>query len=161
MNKEYYINLKNFWEVYSKHNNIAMQHFSTLSSQLITAFKANMPNKVDPADKTEDKYLNAILKAGALLDDGNSDEGIDSYPADGRALFIRAKYKVDLLKRGALLLGGSNTAQRMIAQGGLSDEAKPNNTTGYYGDIDGTPVYVVAGTTWKLIEQYLGAPTAH
>lgn len=102
------------------------------------------------------KYLDALVDAQAKLDDGNADQGIDTYPSESRAILIRASAKAALLKSGQLIVGGSNYAQDIIRQGGVDANTKPNTTVGYVGDIAGSPVYVVSNPVWTLAEKYAG-----
>lgn len=102
-------------------------------------------------------YVSAIIEAGAKLDDGNPDEGIDAYPDSFRAVFIRSEAKAELLKKGQILIGGSNTAQRILRSGGLDGATRPEiATTGYLGEIDNMPVYMASKSVWALAERYLG-----
>lgn len=101
-------------------------------------------------------YQAKLIEASAELDDGNEAEGINTYPITERAIYLRASYKSKLMQNGSLLLGGSNYAQQMIADGGLSPNAKTDNTTGYCGRILDMPAYMVGGAVWKMTERYLG-----
>lgn len=109
-----------------------------------------------------ENYLDAIIEAGAKLDEGNPAQGIDAYPDDQRALFIRPSAKAALLKSGQLIIGGSNYAQDIIRNGGLDVETNPAvATTGYLGTINNIPVYSAAPIVWATAEKYLGlAPGA-
>lgn len=106
---------------------------------------------------TDDDYLGAIISAGAQLDDGNEDEGVDAYPQESRAVFIRSDVKAALYKKGQLIVGGSNAAQNIIRKGGLDEDTTPDvAATGYVGEVDGMPCYVASKAVWNLVEKYLG-----
>ena len=106
---------------------------------------------------TNPDYLAAIIDAGAKLDDGNPDEGIDAYPDDFRAVFIRSGAKASLMKKGQIIIGGSNDAQTILKKGGLDADTTPDvHVTGYLGEVDGMPVYMAAKAVWALAEKYLG-----
>ncbi|MDE6605113.1 MAG: hypothetical protein K2K85_03715 [Clostridia bacterium] len=108
-------------------------------------------------DAENPNFKDAIIDAGAQLDEGNEAEGIDAYPDDGRAVFIRSKVKSTLLKTGQLIVGGSNTAQDMIRKGGLDASATPEvATSGYIGEVNNMPVYVASKPVWRLAEKWLG-----
>lgn len=102
-------------------------------------------------------YLDAIIEAGAKLDEGNPDQGIDAYPDDMRAIFIRPSVKAGLMKSGQLIIGGSNYAQDIIRNGGVDVETNPQAaTTGYLGTINNMPVYSASPIVWATAEKYLG-----
>jgi|AGTN01.1.fsa_nt_gi hypothetical protein len=101
-------------------------------------------------------YVNAILDAGAHLDNGNIELGIDTYPKENRAIYMRSTFKSSLLKKGEILIGGSNYAQDILQKGGLDRSTIPNTVTGYIGEIDSTPCYVVSNPIWRLVERYIG-----
>ena len=102
-------------------------------------------------------YLGAIISAGAALDDGNPAQGIDAYPDNYRAVFIRPTAKAELLKAGKILIGGSNYAQDILRRGGVDTDTNPAvATTGYLGEVDNMPVYATSQAVWTCAEKYLG-----
>lgn len=102
-------------------------------------------------------YLSAIIEAGAKLDDGNEDQGCDAYPDNCRAVFVRSAAKAALLKKGQILIGGSDRAQGILKKGGLDDDTRPEvSTTGYLGEVDNMPVYMASKSVFALAERYLG-----
>ena len=108
-------------------------------------------------DATNPNYKDAIIEASSQLDDGNEAEGIDAYPDDGRAVFVRSNAKAALLKTGQLIVGGSNAAQDIIRKGGLDANTTPHVATdGYLGEVDNMPVYMASKVVWKLAEKWLG-----
>lgn len=109
---------------------------------------------------TTPNYLNAIIEAGAKLDDGNEDEGIDAYPDNFRAVFIRSSAKKALLEKGQIIIGGSDSAQRILRSGGFDTETRPEvATTGYLGEVDNMPVYMASKAVWSLAARYFGKTT--
>lgn len=109
-----------------------------------------------PQNAVAKDYFEAIVAASAKLDNGNIDEGVDTYPIESRAIFVRSTYKAKLMQNGSLLIGGSNFAQQMVADGGLSPGTKSDNVTGYSGTILDMPVYMAGSPVWALVEAYLG-----
>ncbi len=101
-------------------------------------------------------WKNALIDAGAKLDEGNEKEGIDLYPSEQRAILVRPTVRSKLMRDGEILIGGSNTAQSMQADGGLSPNASRFDVNGFAGYIDGMPVYVASPVIFKLVEKYLG-----
>jgi hypothetical protein len=128
----------------------------TFAAQLATSFNANMPNKVT-LDASNPDYLAAIIDAGSMLDDGNEEQGIDAYPDDYRAIFIRSGAKASLMKKGQIIIGGSNDAQTILRKGGLDVDTEPDvAATGYLGTVDNMPVYMASKAVWTLAEKYMG-----
>lgn len=106
---------------------------------------------------TNPDYLSAIIDAGAALDSGNPAQGIDAYPDNYRAIFIRPSAKASLMKKGQILIGGSDTAQRILRNGGLDADTRPEVVaTGYLGEINNMPVYVASPYVWALAARYMG-----
>jgi hypothetical protein len=131
----------------------------TIASQLAKNFN-DVKNDVVDDNKvtiTDGDYLSAIIDAGSKLDDGNEAQGIDAYPDDERAVFIRSGAKASLLNKGQLIIGGSNDAQTILRNGGLDKDASPEvATTGYLGEVDNMPVYMASKAVWTLAEKYMG-----
>ena len=101
-------------------------------------------------------YTNAIIDALANLDNGNEAQGIDAYPDDMRAIFIRPTIKAAVLKNMVGLYGGTGVFD-VLQRGGLDRTAKPEvATTGYVGEIGNVPVYCLSAVGWSLVEKYLG-----
>lgn len=115
----------------------------------ITAIKKNWITK-------STTYTDAVIDALAQLDDGNPDEGIDAYPDDQRAIFIRPTIKAEILKNMTGLYGGTAVFD-VLRKGGLDVDTRAKiSTTGYVGEIGNTPVYCLSAVGWSLIEKYLG-----
>lgn len=126
----------------------------TFATQLATNFNAGATNKVVISG---DDYLSAIIEACSQLDDGNEAQGIDAYPDDQRAIFIRSGAKAALMKKGQIIIGGSNAAQTILRKGGLDENTDPDvAATGYLGEVNNTPVYMASKAVWTLAEKYMG-----
>lgn len=111
---------------------------------------------VNVGTPTASQWKEAIIAASAKLDDGNNAQGIETYPEGNRAVFLRPFTKAELLKTGNIIIGGSNYAQDILRQGGLDAGTRPNNITGYLGEVDNMPVYMASPAIWSLVEAYLG-----
>ncbi len=114
--------------------------------------------KITAASVKKGDWKNALIDAGAKLDEGNEKQGIDLYPSEQRAILVRPSVRSKLMRDGEILIGGSNTAQEMQANGGLSPNASRFDVNGFAGYVDGMPVYVVSPVVFKLVEKYLGLP---
>jgi hypothetical protein len=106
---------------------------------------------------TNGDYLGALIEAGGKLDDGNAAEGVDAYPDGARAVIVRSSVKTALLKKGQVIIGGSDAAQNILRKGGLSENDRPEvASTAYVGEVANMPVYVASQVVWTLAERYLG-----
>ena len=88
-------------------------------------------------------YLSALLDASAILDDGDPDNHIQSFPFENRQALISAKMRRGLMAKGQVLIGGSNYAQSMLAKGGLSPEDSKDFGDFYLGEIDLIPIFLM------------------
>lgn len=134
-------------------NNIAGfdQKNSNAAAKTITAVDSNWVTKA-----SNGTYMDCIIDAGAHLDDGNSDQGIDAYPDDQRAVIIRPSVKADVLK-GMIALNGGTGVFDVLRRGGADTETRPKvATTGYLGELNNMPVYCASNVVWALVEKYLG-----
>lgn len=124
---------------------------SNASVKTITAVDSNWVTKEGSAT-----YMDCIIDAGAHLDDGNADEGIDAYPDDQRAVIIRPTIKKEILK-GMVGLYGGTAVFDVLRRGGVDTESRPKiSTTGFLGELDNMPVYCASAVVWNLVEKYLG-----
>lgn len=137
----------------------------TIAAQLCKNFNDIANSKISSnwiklaATYSKGDYKNALLDANAKLDEGNESQGIDLYPSDQRVILIRPTIRSTLMREGELIIGGSNYAQGMLADGGLSPNAKRHDVNGFAGYIDGVPVYVASPVIFNLAAQYLGITT--
>lgn len=107
-------------------------------------------------DATPD-YLSAIIDAGTKLDEGNPAEGIDAYPDEMRAVIVRPEAKNALLKKGQVIIGGSDSAQKILRKGGLDTDTTPDvASSAYIGEVNNMPVYVAAPAVFNLAAKYMG-----
>ena len=99
-------------------------------------------------------YKDALLEANGKLDDGDSANGIDIFPTDGRQGFLRSAGRTALFKTGSVIVGGSNYAQEMLARGAISPNTYKQDKLEYVGEIDSVPFCVVSKPVWDLAEKY-------
>lgn len=134
-------------------NNIAGfdKRNSNAATSTITAVASNWITKASTGT-----YTDCIIDALANLDNGNDSQGIDAYPDNQRAIFIRPTIKAAVLKNMTGLYGGTAVFD-ILRKGGLDTDTTPKiATTGYVGEIGNTPVYCLSAVGWSLIEKYLG-----
>ena len=106
------------------------------------------------------KYYEAIQDASAILDDGDVDNGIQSFPFEDREIIMKPSFRAKLMTTSGILLGGSNYAQSMIAKGGLSPDARKEFGNMYVGEIDLIPCYSAPSAIWNRAGEWLGSATA-
>lgn len=99
-------------------------------------------------------YKDALLTANGLLDDGDSANGIDIFPIDGRQGFLRSAGRTALFKSGQVIVGGSNYAQEMLARGAISPNTYKQDKLEYIGELDSVPFCVASKPVWDLAEEY-------
>lgn len=134
----------------------------TLATQIAENFNAlygaTVANlvKLPQTNVDGEAVLNAIITASSHLDDGDTANGVDTYPIEERAIFIRPSMYAKLMQKGAIIIGGSNYAQDILKDGGVSHGDKSDNVTGYCGRILDMPVYKVSKPIWDMVEAYLG-----
>lgn len=135
-------------------NNVAgydKKNSNSSTETLSSAVSSNWLTK-----SSSNKYTDLIIDAGASLDNGNPDQGIDAYPDNMRCVIIRPTIKADVLKNAVTLNGGTAVFD-VLKKAGLDTETSPAiATTGYVGEVAGMPVYVASGVVWSLAEKYLG-----
>lgn len=137
---------------------------STLATQLAAAlnyeYNSGSPledHKVEVTLGTSN-MVDAVIDMGAILDDGDTTNGVHTFPKEGRALQLRpsaAKY----LKRGIdYVYEVSNwKGQDMLKVGAIDPETVPNNhVDGYLGEIDQTALFLTPSAIWTLAEEWLG-----
>jgi hypothetical protein len=150
---------------------------STMAEQLAKALNLAQSQTDGAVNKTNVKdlditavdgsILNSMLDAYAVLDDGDVDNGQDTFDYEGRIALVRPALKRGLAKgvQGTLQVG-NYLAQKMLSVGGVDPETTPNNILdGYFGDIDSTQHLMTATAVWTLAEKYLidsvtGVPVA-
>lgn len=118
---------------------------STIAHQLKSVFdKAKTATKWDNIAVvlgSTPNYAKAFVEANSMLDEGDPDNHIQSFPFDDRQAFVTSKMRRSLMENGQVLLGGSNFAQSMLAKGVVSPEATKDFGDMYLGEIDGVPVF--------------------
>jgi hypothetical protein len=149
-----------------QYTNRLMQYINatTIAVQLASSFNFNAQAVDDGGSanfvvytSATDSFLDKLLEAGVQLDDGDVDNGIDAFPADGRIALLRSEARLDLLQSSKSVLEiGNWKAQDMVEFGVASPNAKRNTLNdGYFGTVDGTPLMMVSKSIWDLAEKHL------
>lgn len=119
--------------------------------------------------KAEFKYINlnnatgndwrmAFMEMDAQLDAGDEENGLAYFPGDDRCFVVKASIIPYLFNNAVLTIGGANHAYEMLAQGGISPNAKQDIRDGYAGELLGKPVYKFVPLIAKLAAKYAGVP---
>ena len=103
------------------------------------------------------KYAEAFVEANAMLDEGDPENHIQSFPFEDRQALITSKMRRELMKNGQVILGGSNFAQSMLAKGTLSPEDTKDFGDMYLGEIDGVPVYFMPKAILNDAKEWAGS----
>lgn len=137
---------------------------STLATQLASAlnyeYNSGTPledHKVEVTLGTSN-MVDAVIDMNAILDDGDTDNGVDIFPYENRVLQMRPSAK-KYLKRGLDYVYQVNNwkGQDMLKIGAIDPETYPNNhVDGYQGQVDQVDLFVTSSPIWTLAEEWLG-----
>ena len=101
-----------------------------------------------PSTIGEESYRDAVLAAGAYLDDGDEDHGVQSYPLDMREIVARPTFCAKLLTAKNIVVGG-DLSVALLERGVISEGTYKSNGNQYVGEIDNTPVYKAPSIIWN------------
>ncbi|MBE6555525.1 MAG: hypothetical protein E7663_04755 [Ruminococcaceae bacterium] len=100
-----------------------------------------------PAEIGDTTYREAVFKAGAILDDGDIDNGVQFYPADQREIIARPMFCAELFSKWNL--GAGDITRALLERGVISEGTYKSNGEMFVGEIDNTPVYKAPSVIWK------------
>lgn len=102
--------------------------------------------------------LNSIINCGAILDDGDTDNGVDIYAKVGRSFQIRPSINKYLKQAGGAVYDVGNwKGQDMLKVGAIDPVHIPNHhEDGFLGEIDQNAMFLTSNAIWTLAEGYLG-----
>lgn len=135
---------------------------STIATQMVATLNADVTRTSKyviklPATVTATSARDALLDAMGLLENGDSANGIQSFPTDEREIVARPEFYVSLFKGDNIIVGGSNYAQEMLARGAISPDTYVDNGTSYKGEFMDTPLYVASRAVWSAAEAWINA----
>jgi hypothetical protein len=112
-----------------------------------------------------DDILEKFQDAQVYLDNGDSTNGVDTFPMSSRIALWRSTAKRAFYKDATGVFSVNNwKAQDMLKIGAVDPESFPNTEmNGFFGEIDQCYNYFVASAVWTLAEDYLkqdGSPVA-
>ena len=133
---------------------------STIAHQLKAVFdKAATATKWDGLAvklASTPKYQESFVEANSMLDEGDPEHHIQSFPFEDRQALITGKMRRGLMANGQVLLGGSNFAQSMLAKGVVSPDANKDFGDMYLGEIDGVPVFFMPKAILDAVQEWTG-----
>lgn len=110
----------------------------------------------DPtSDSLTDKFFEAHLK----LDEGAPNDDIDVFKQEGRvAVFLpSAKQRLLVDEKSVFEVGSSRAVQLLeVGSAGGLETAPETNVTGYFGQLNNTPLHLLSKPLMTLVESYLG-----
>ena len=112
-----------------------------------------------------DNILTKFQDAQTFLDDGDSSNGVDTFPMDSRIALWRSGAKRRFFTDATGVFSINNwKAQDMLKVGAVDPETYANTSmNGFFGEIDQCYNYFVASAVWTLAEDYMvqdGSPVA-
>lgn len=137
---------------------------STLAAQLAAAYNYHYDDTTPVVDHMvehtlgTDSFLDSFFSLSAILDDGDTSNGVDTFAITGRAIQLRPSVLADMRKSGQAVFDlGNWKGQDMLKVGAIEPEVIPNtHEDGYLGEINQTAFFVTANAIWTLAEEYLG-----
>ena len=111
-------------------------------------------------DSASDAMTNVFYDASIQLDDGDSDHNIDAFSLGGRIALFRSTGKRAFFDEDKNIFAvGSSRAVELLefgSAGGLEYNKIKPEVTGYFGELNQTPLHMAAETIWDLVEDYVG-----
>lgn len=110
-------------------------------------------------DSAADSLTGKFFEAHGKLDEGAPDDDIDVFKQEGRvAVFLpTAKQKLLVDEKSVFEVGSSRAVQLLeIGSAGGLETAPETNVTGYFGQLNNTPLHLLSKPLMTIIEGYLG-----
>lgn len=112
---------------------------------------------ITATDISNKNVLNKFIEANSLLDEGDSEHGIDLFPEETRVCVVKPSYRATLKTSGVLVLGGANYAYDIAKGAAISTESRASKTEdGFIGEIDGVPVHIISNESLTHASGFLG-----
>ena len=131
----------------------------TIAAQLVAGLEYSVTNTEHLVSYilATDVILDIFQDANAVLDDGDTTNGVDTYPADSRIALWRSTGKRAFFKTAKSVLDVGNwKAQEMLRVGAVDPESFMNtDKNGYFGEIDQVYNYMVAKAVFDLAEKFI------
>lgn len=134
---------------------------ATVACKLLSSWLASEGNYkvISSSDITNKLVLTRFIEANSLLDEGDSENGIDLFPEDSRIAVFKPSYRATLKTSGVLVIGGANYAYDIAKGSAISHESSARKSEdGYIGEIDGVPCHIVSNESLRHADGFLGFP---
>lgn len=118
-------------------------------------------NKVNITDDdiTNKLVLTRFIEANSLLDEGDSEHGVDVFPEDTRVAVFKTSFRAFLKTSGILVIGGANAAYDIAKGNAISTgESARKSEDGFIGEIDGIPCHIISNESLAHASEFLGFP---
>jgi len=117
------------------------------------------------ADKRNIKKLSSgtllkdYIEANTLLDLGDMEHDIDSFPLDTRIATFKMGYRPTLVAAGVIIVGGANYGYDIVRKGTLDAQSdKRDLDTGFWGVIDNVEVHGLSNKSLMHAAYFCGLP---
>lgn len=131
----------------------------TIAKQLVAGLEYSVTNTDHLVSYViaTDVILDKFQDVNAVLDDGDTTNGVDTYPAQSRIGLWRASTKRAFFKTAKSVLDiGNWKAQEMLRVGAVDPQSFMNtDKNGYFGEIDQVDNYMVAKAVFNLAEEFI------
>lgn len=110
-------------------------------------------------DSSSDNLTDKFFTAHTKLDEGAPDHDIDVFKQEGRVgVFLpTAKQKLLVDEKSVFDVGSSRAVQLLeIGSAGGLETAPETNVTGFFGNLNNTPLHLLSKPLLSLVEDYLG-----
>ena len=99
------------------------------------------------ANANETAYRDAVLDASAVLDDGDIDNGVETYPGDMRQIVCRPTFATSLFKGKNIIVGG-DLSVALLERGVIAEGTYNGNGNAYVGEVNNTPIFKAPKALW-------------
>jgi len=138
----------------------------TFAKQIAAALNLDAETVVGGGDSTLISYAAAtesltqkFFDAHIALDEGSAEDDIDVFKQEGRVAVFLPKGKQKLLvdEKSVFEVGSSRAVQLLeVGSAGGLETAPETNVTGYFGQLNNTPLHLLSKPLMGLVEAYLG-----
>lgn len=138
----------------------------TFATQIAAALNLDATTVVGGGDTTlsvfnpaSDSLTQKFFESHIALDEGAPDDDIDVFKQEGRVAVFLPKGKQKLLvdEKSVFEVGSSRAVELLeIGSAGGLQTAPETNVTGYFGQLNNTPLHLLSKPLMTLVEGYLG-----
>lgn len=128
------------------------------ASKVLATYTADEDERhvVDVDADFSGNYATSIVQCNTLLDGGDMAHGLDVFPSDSRICVMKKSVRTALKAAGVLILGGANYAYDIQRGSGVNPGVRVDSRKGYWGEIDGIPVYGISNQSLMHASGFLG-----